>query len=91
MKKPENRKEFLKYREAMTERINFPPAPIDAPRTLDDYALYPLAQFSEEEQRANTLARLQVKWRMDGSGRSSAIAEAEKQGFVITPIGIEEA
>ncbi|NJR70021.1 MAG: hypothetical protein HC771_16280 [Synechococcales cyanobacterium CRU_2_2] len=91
MKNPEIKKEFLKYRKALTERINFPPAPIDAPRTLDDYALYPLAQFSEEEQRANSLARLQVKWGMDANARSSAIAEAEKLGFVITPIGIQEA
>jgi hypothetical protein len=90
MKKPENRKDFLKDREAMIERRNFPPAPIDAPKTLSDYVFYPLAQFSEEEQRANTLARLQAKWRMDGRLRSAAIAEAAKQGFIVTAIGIDE-
>jgi hypothetical protein len=89
-KKSENWQEYLKYREAQIERINFPPAPREMPATLADF-VYPLAQFSEAEQRANILARLQVKWRMDGTARSSAIAEAEKQGFVITPIGIEEA
>ncbi len=89
-KKPENRQEYLKYHKAQIDRINFPPAPREMPATLADFA-YPLAQFSDAEQRANILARLQVKWRMDGNARSSAIAEAEKQGFVITPIGIQEA
>jgi hypothetical protein len=89
-KKPENRQEYLKYRKAQIDRVNFPPAPREMPATLADY-VYPLAHFSEEDQRANTLARLQVKWRMDGSARSSAIAEAEKLGFVISAIGIDEA
>jgi hypothetical protein len=89
MEKPENWEEFLKYREAQIERINFPPAPLEFPATLADY-VYPLAQISEDEQRQNHLARLQAKWKQPAL-QPAAIAEAEKHGFVVTPHGIEEA
>jgi hypothetical protein len=89
-KKSENRQEYLKYHKALTERINFPPAVIDAPRTLDDYVLYPLVRFSEAEQRLNDLARLRTKWQQPAH-QAAAIAEANRLGFVITEHGIEEA
>jgi hypothetical protein len=89
MEKPENWEEFLKYREAQIERINFPPAPREFAATLADY-VYPLAHFSDDEQRQNHLARLRAKWHQPNL-QAAAIAEAEKHGFVVTPHGIEEA
>jgi hypothetical protein len=90
MKQAENRAEFLKYREALTERINFPPAPANFPTKLDDYALYPLVRLTEAEQRLNDLARLRTKWHQPAH-QAAAIAEATRLGFVTTEHGIEEA
>ncbi|MGI0494288.1 MarR family transcriptional regulator [Alkalinema pantanalense CENA528] len=76
-----NQKAFLKYKKSL-DRINIPPAPAAS--------IEPLSPISPEEQRQNSLARLQAKWR-NPAWRSAAIAEAMEWGFVVTDDGITEA
>lgn len=79
--KKTNQKAFLKYKKSL-DRINIPPAPPLA-------SIEPLPSLSPEEQRKNSLARLQAKWR-NPAWRSAAIAEALEWGFVVTDDGITE-